>query len=644
MVGGMKCITSLIHPSYYSYLNPIPPISIGCCNPNLHILTSFDVRPQRQRQRLVVTSVSFNPQGSYDDLSLLDDPFDDQPANETRAPLPPTEGRFEVVIDTDIIRRLDLYPFQSATSISSPSAAEPKAFLERTIGFTINYTRDDPYDNREVSEYPDVRLWFVRLDATYPWLPVLLDWRAGELARYAAMLVPHQQHGVPEQKARSKTSDMARMLGFGIGDDLFNLIDNQPANATQTTRRMPLDVVLEILILLPAKPVLSFKCVCKEWCNLINSPLFIKLHLKRSLKPDSRHNRSLLCTTTLHIIDDLYRPSRWTELNWPKDIIRTDKSYTSFVGSCNGLVCFKNFVLNDSTATLVRYYMVSSFLICNPTTRTFKIIPSSEKKWTDDLSYGFGYDSEHDDYKIVVTSTVWMDNDRDVRIFSLKADLWSYPTPPTRVSSRRWENQQNAIYINEILHYLVYARIVGDGSYEVSKDFRISRFDVVTEKWRDDLINLPKLRQPVDLRELDGRLYLRVGSSSTDVWIMEDDGYSWKKTFHLPTAFGLHNLIACSKDGRHRLLLQNLYYYGELKWYDHQDNTTVPFTVKVPSSMSSVIMPYIASLVTIPGCSVHRWPEMGKHAKRHRLLRFIGLSKNTPSVFQQILSCFHRTV
>lgn len=69
---------------------------------------------------------------------------------------------------------------------------EPKVFLERTIGFTINYTREDPNDPRELSEFPDLRLWFLRLDATYPWLPVLLDWRAGELARYAAMLVPHQ--------------------------------------------------------------------------------------------------------------------------------------------------------------------------------------------------------------------------------------------------------------------------------------------------------------------------------------------------------------------------------------------------------------------------------------------------------------------
>lgn len=68
----------------------------------------------------------------------------------------------------------------------------PEEYLERTIGFTIKYKREDPYDQREVSEFPEIRLWYVRLDATYPWLPLLLDWRAGELARYTAMLVPHQ--------------------------------------------------------------------------------------------------------------------------------------------------------------------------------------------------------------------------------------------------------------------------------------------------------------------------------------------------------------------------------------------------------------------------------------------------------------------
>ncbi|KAI8570561.1 hypothetical protein RHMOL_Rhmol01G0044200 [Rhododendron molle] len=200
----------------------------------------------------VAVSVAFDPSGNYE-LSLFDD---EENAQKAPAPLPPTEGRFEIVLDNDIILRLDLTPFHSATGIVSPLSAEPKEFLERTIGFTINYTKEDPNDPRELSELGDVRLWFVRLDAAYPWLPVLLDWRAGELARYAAMLVPHQmslkmgvvfnpealelfvmnkvfivytwlkQHNIP--KPRIKARDMARMLGFGIGDELFDLIDGHP--------------------------------------------------------------------------------------------------------------------------------------------------------------------------------------------------------------------------------------------------------------------------------------------------------------------------------------------------------------------------------------------------------------------------------
>ncbi|KAF7806470.1 protein CHLORORESPIRATORY REDUCTION 6, chloroplastic [Senna tora] len=205
---------------------------------------------RNQRQQFAA-SVAFNPQGNFD-LSL----FEDDDAPKAAPPMPPTEGRFEVVIDNNAISSLDLTPFQAATGMKSPLSVNPKEFLERTIGFTINYTREDPRDPRELSEFPDIRLWFVRLDATYPWLPVLLDWRAGELARYAAMLVPHQMnmkmgvvfnpealelfmmkkvfivhswlkhHNIP--KPELKTNDMARMLGFGIGNELYDIIENHP--------------------------------------------------------------------------------------------------------------------------------------------------------------------------------------------------------------------------------------------------------------------------------------------------------------------------------------------------------------------------------------------------------------------------------
>ncbi|KAI3701532.1 hypothetical protein L6452_26691 [Arctium lappa] len=208
-----------------------------------------------QRGQVAVSHVAFNPSGNFD-LSLYDEQENVEPAPP---PMPPKDGRYEVVINKDIIRRLDMSPFSNATGITTTSTVDPREFLERTIGFTINYDREDEHDPRELSEFPDIRLWFVRLDATYPWLPILLDWRAGELARYAAMLVPHQMSmrmGVvfnPEAlelfimkkvfisyawlkendipKPRLKVINMARMLGFGIGDELFDMIERHSVSS-----------------------------------------------------------------------------------------------------------------------------------------------------------------------------------------------------------------------------------------------------------------------------------------------------------------------------------------------------------------------------------------------------------------------------
>ncbi len=121
---------------------------------------------------------------------------------------------------------------------------------EQQLRFDIDYPLE-PGDPRELSEIPEVRLWFIRLDTQYPWLPFLLDWKAGELARYTAMLVPHQfsakegiqynpealeiflmqklfvltdwmqQVGIPSQ---SRLKSMAQMLGYDLDESLFNML------------------------------------------------------------------------------------------------------------------------------------------------------------------------------------------------------------------------------------------------------------------------------------------------------------------------------------------------------------------------------------------------------------------------------------
>ncbi len=153
-----------------------------------------------------------------------------------------------IALDSDCLNNLDLSPAQ--TVIENLLQGEVASY-EQQLRFKIDYPQElgDP---RELPEIPEVRLWFIRLDVRYPWLPFLLDWKAGELVRYAAMLVPHQfstKEGIqynPEaleiflmQKlffltdwmqqrsipSRSRLKSMAQLLGYELDDALFELFN-----------------------------------------------------------------------------------------------------------------------------------------------------------------------------------------------------------------------------------------------------------------------------------------------------------------------------------------------------------------------------------------------------------------------------------
>jgi len=154
----------------------------------------------------------------------------------------------EITLHLEHLHRLDLSPIES--TISPWLKQETIASQEQQLQFKIDYPRD-PTDPRELSEIPEIRLYFVRLNAHYPWMPFLLDWKAGELYRYAAMLVPHQFHkteGIiynPEAleifvmekvfvlanwlqsqgiSHKSRIKSMAELLGYELDDGFFELL------------------------------------------------------------------------------------------------------------------------------------------------------------------------------------------------------------------------------------------------------------------------------------------------------------------------------------------------------------------------------------------------------------------------------------
>ena len=155
----------------------------------------------------------------------------------------------QILVDATSIHTLDISVAKAAIA---PLLGDRDTLLanEQQLTFAIDYPREDT-DPRELSEIPEIRLWFIRLDTVYPWLPFILDWKAGELARYTAMLVPHQFHrtdGIQynpealeifvmqktltlinwmqeqEIERRSRLKAMTQMLGYELDDGFFNLI------------------------------------------------------------------------------------------------------------------------------------------------------------------------------------------------------------------------------------------------------------------------------------------------------------------------------------------------------------------------------------------------------------------------------------
>ena len=152
-----------------------------------------------------------------------------------------------ISLQAEHIHTLNLSP--ATKVLSTLKVQEAIAQAGQAIQFDLDYPReaDDP---RELSEIPEVRLWFLRLDAEYPWLPLWLDWGT-ELSRYTAMLVPHQfsrtegiqynpealelfvmgktftllhwlqQNGID---GRTKIKAMLLTLGYDLDDAFFDLV------------------------------------------------------------------------------------------------------------------------------------------------------------------------------------------------------------------------------------------------------------------------------------------------------------------------------------------------------------------------------------------------------------------------------------
>ncbi|KAI9127369.1 hypothetical protein K1719_001928 [Acacia pycnantha] len=105
---------------------------------------------------------------------------------------------------------------------------------------------------------------------------------------------------------------------------------------------IPYDILANILRRLPVKSLIRFKCVSKDWENLIKSPSFIRDCLHHTSRPTPLLLLSHLALTPRYRFQLLDRRSKQVfEIQNPPLIDCC--SDLKIVGSCNGLVCLQVF-------------------------------------------------------------------------------------------------------------------------------------------------------------------------------------------------------------------------------------------------------------------------------------------------------------
>ncbi|XP_022765329.1 putative F-box protein At1g32420 [Durio zibethinus] len=322
----------------------------------------------------------------------------------------------------------------------------------------------------------------------------------------------------------------------------------------------PADMLTEILLKLPVKSILRFKCVAKTWCDLFQNPSFVSQHLSISKKnkrlllyyhDDNNDNilMRLFVDQNLVSYHDLHQqlPSHIADL------------YVFELRVDNGLIC-----LCDEVNCRITLW--------NPATREFRILPDcypdmSLKGNSSTDILGFGLDPLSNDYKVIYMAYYLMLEDI-VR-----------PPPPRyavyRMSTDSWRvlKKEDVQFLQDLSFCCGNdnACVNGVCYWDISKfgsDSKILAFYLSTEVFQ--LMESPCPKSSGKLLPLHDRISFwdtemrDKSDKSNEVWVLNEDG-QWTKLLKIEPILDVERMFGFwingkvfVESGRGQLLLYDL--------------------------------------------------------------------------------------
>ncbi|GAU13819.1 hypothetical protein TSUD_261460 [Trifolium subterraneum] len=298
---------------------------------------------------------------------------------------------------------------------------------------------------------------------------------------------------------------------------------------------LPKEMIFQILVRLPVKSLIKFKCVCKFWFFIISSDTDFA-NTQFQLTASTHTQRVLLMTTIstprtrsvdLEALDDT---KAFTSHKYPASLLKTSDllSLVEMKGSCRGFILFI-------------CYSNLSLYVWNPSTGVNKQIPLSplclENK-VEEYFYGFGYDPLTDDYLIVSLSSDI--NSSYLEFFSFRANMYKQIDEGTQICYLSYNDGADdacepGLLFNGSIHWFAYRPDL--------KNDVIVAFDLMERKLLD--MHLPdqfddhtfRSRGLWVFQEFLSLWTMDYGNYDTlEIWVMKEYKLhsSWTKTHVLP--------------------------------------------------------------------------------------------------------------
>lgn len=273
---------------------------------------------------------------------------------------------------------------------------------------------------------------------------------------------------------------------------------------------VPLDLVVEILKKLPAKSLVRFRCVSKQWSSIISS--------RRDFL-DSIVTRSLAQPQRMHFIFHHC----------------TSKPFFIFTSTYHKMADNQSIFIPALTSSCIYKYVRGLILCCskrgfniviyNPTTRQALWLPDKQPLMQlYQYTYFFGYDHLENQYKVL--GLPHQDMERACLVFTL--------TVPTATKSWRYVEsiglghhypiKYNSICINGVIYYQASTKEYGSTYVLMSFDIRYEKFNQVNSPTNhlSSLINY------------QGKLGIMCCKKGVEIWVMEhtdEKTQEWSKIF-----------------------------------------------------------------------------------------------------------------